>query len=206
MKAMIIYLIILSSIFSCSKNEDISDSTNLSEDSLIFESTGHLTKYGEIDEGDCGYVIEISDTLYKPISLPIEFETTNITVKIKYKHIDSIFTCGDINVPPYHQELQVIEIIKIEETNNGESDSSIIEGSATINKFGNESEGDCGFILNYNDTLYKPLNLDEQYKINALDVFVKFQLLDSIFTCGDIPKPPYHRELKKIKILEIVEE
>lgn len=87
--------------------------------------------------------------------------------------------------------------------NGDKPDSTVLEGIAIVNKYGNENEGDCGFMLVFNDTLYKPINLGESFKINALQVYVKFELLGSVFSCGDIAEPPHVRELEKIKILEI---
>ena len=89
---------------------------------------------------------------------------------------------------------------------NNDIEGSIIEGSAIINRIGEENEGDCGFFLQFKDSLYKPINLAKEYQINALSVEIKFELLNELFICGDIPEPPYQRSLKKIRILEIREE
>jgi hypothetical protein len=100
----------------------------------------------------------------------------------------------------------ILSFCENKDNSENESDPAILKGSAIINRYGEEDEGDCGFFLTFNNSLYKPVNLDDNYKINSLRVFVKFELLGTVFLCGDIADPPYKRELGKIKILEIKKE
>jgi hypothetical protein len=59
----------------------------------------------------CGYYIRIFGTLYKPRSLPEGFREHNLVVGIRYRRMNTWFTC-DMTYGNY-QEIEILEIDKL---------------------------------------------------------------------------------------------
>jgi hypothetical protein len=59
----------------------------------------------------CGYYIRILGATYKPLNLPEEFSLQNTTVGIRYRRMNTWYTCDK----PYgvYQEVDLLEISKI---------------------------------------------------------------------------------------------
>ena len=59
----------------------------------------------------CGHYIRILGTAYKPLNLPVEYAAHNMAVAIRYRRMNTWYTCDE----PYgvYQEVDLLEIGKI---------------------------------------------------------------------------------------------
>lgn len=59
----------------------------------------------------CGFYIAIQGIQYKPLQIPDEFKDDNLAVTLRYRRMNSWFTCEESK--EIFQELMVLEISKI---------------------------------------------------------------------------------------------
>lgn len=59
--------------------------------------------------------------------------------------------------------------------------------TATILDEGNIASDGCGWMIKVNNKIYHPDNLPEQYKVNNLNVSIKYRLLNYHWSCGLTP-------------------
>ncbi len=59
----------------------------------------------------CGFFVRIQGEQYKPLNLPAEYEEHNTTVGLRYRKMNTWFTCDDPQ--GILQELDILEISKI---------------------------------------------------------------------------------------------
>ena len=53
-----------------------------------------IRDYGDPAVDGCGWVVDISSTIYTPRDLPTQFQVDKLEVKMKYDILDSKFKCG----------------------------------------------------------------------------------------------------------------
>jgi len=63
-----------------------------------------------------------------------------------------------------------------------ESDCTECE-DAVVRNFGDPALDGCGWVLDVSETIYKPRNLPGEYKVDSLDVKIRYKVLDSV-NCG----------------------
>ena len=56
----------------------------------------------------------------------------------------------------------------------------------------------CGWVIQVGNDIFHPVNLDDQYKVDSLEIQFDFKKLGSEFYCGLLPTP-----YEEIKILSI---
>ena len=66
--------------------------------------------YGDPALDGCGWVVDVSSTIYKPSNLPVEFNEDKLEVRIKYKVLDSV-RCGMMTK---YKGMYIEEIVKKE--------------------------------------------------------------------------------------------
>ncbi len=68
-----------------------------------------LVRYlGDTAQNGCGYLIEIMNEKYKPLSLDIQFQEPDLLVTLRYRRLNSYFECLD---PGNHfREIEILEI------------------------------------------------------------------------------------------------
>lgn len=49
---------------------------------------------------------------------------------------------------------------------------------------GDPSVDGCGWLISISDTIYKPINLEEAFQVDSLEVSLEYQLLDSKWSCA----------------------
>lgn len=76
-------------------------------------------------------------------------------------------------------------------------------GLGEIMKFGNESEGDCGYYIVLDSANYKPTVLPGKYQIIGLKVNVKLKTTGDTLFCGDLATYPHSKALPNVKIIDI---
>ncbi|MDC8004262.1 hypothetical protein POV27_09385 [Aureisphaera galaxeae] len=88
-KNSLIIAITLSLIFSAckGKSEAVSDAKNNSFQDAI------IRNYGDVALDGCGYVVDVSSTIYMPKNLSSEFHKDGLEVRIKFKELDRV-NCG----------------------------------------------------------------------------------------------------------------
>ena len=59
----------------------------------------------------------------------------------------------------------------------------------------------CGWKIHIDQKEYHPISLDDNYKINGLEVNIKYNLLPSVWECSQWTS----REFQEIKIINITE-
>lgn len=95
MKRLFFYsLLMLLAIIACKKEENFASAI--------------IKNFGDPAVDGCGWVIEISSTIYKPKNLPSEFKIDNLNVKIIYDKLTSKADCG-LAIDLYH-EIYIKEI------------------------------------------------------------------------------------------------
>lgn len=77
-------------------------------------------------------------------------------------------------------------------------DSSIFTAEAKVYDSGLVAADGCGWLLRVDTTkAYSPLNLSSDFKLNNLDVVIRYRLLDTKFQCG------WGNKLQQIELLDI---
>jgi hypothetical protein len=80
--------------------------------------------------------------------------------------------------------------------------SSDISGSqyskGLILYFGDPAVDGCGWMVQTNDSIYAPTNLDTKFQIDSLKVVLNFNRLNSTWNCGW--RNPGYRQIKIIDI------
>ena len=85
---------------------------------------------------------------------------------------------------------------KEEEKNKTED---ILQSQHAIITYADPATDGCGWVINIDNTEYHPINLNETYKINGLEISIKYSLLLSEWEC-----PQWEpRRFKQIKIISI---
>ena len=54
---------------------------------------------------------------------------------------------------------------------------------AVIRDFGDPAQDGCGWVVDVSSIIYKPQNLLPEYRIDSLEVRIKYKVLDSV-NCG----------------------
>lgn len=55
---------------------------------------------------------------------------------------------------------------------------------AVILDFGSSAVDGCGFVIQIEDQIYYPVNLEEKYHIDGKNVKVQYNTLEEMHTCG----------------------
>lgn len=82
---------------------------------------------------------------------------------------------------------------EMEQINEGLIDAIILDGGPIQTE-------QCGWILKVSDKYYYPVNLPKDFEQDKINVFVKYELLNEDFICGNTTT---YRSYKKIKITDI---
>ena len=82
-----------------------------------------------------------------------------------------------------------------------ENNLTVFENIAKIT-YGEPATDGCGWKININGKEYHPTNLDDKFKINDLNVNLKYNLLSSVWECSQWKLRAYD-EIKIISIIEI---
>lgn len=78
---------------------------------------------------------------------------------------------------------------------------TVYENTAIITYSAPATDG-CGWIININQKEYYPINLTEEFRINGLNVNIKYNLLPSLWECPQWVSKKY-QEIKIINITKI---
>ncbi len=65
-----------------------------------------------------------------------------------------------------------------------DSTVNIFEKKGLVKDYGDPAVDGCGWIIEIDSTDYKPINLDENFKIDSLHVVVAYMLNNSKASCG----------------------
>jgi len=68
-----------------------------------------VSNYGDPALDGCGWVIDVSSTIYKPQNLPLAYKIDSLAVQIRFKALDSV-NCGMIQNA--FREISISEIRK----------------------------------------------------------------------------------------------
>lgn len=74
----------------------------------------------------------------------------------------------------------------------------IRQSENAIITFADPASDGCGWLIFIDDKEYHPVNLDEAYKVNGLQISIKYVLLPSEWECS-----PWRRKYEQIKIISI---
>ncbi|WP_080903413.1 hypothetical protein [Parabacteroides sp. Marseille-P3160] len=74
--------------------------------------------------------------------------------------------------------------------NENDKSGVIMEKNAMIN-FSDPALDGCGWTVNIENEDYHAINLNDDFKINELEVNLKYQLLSSIWTCSQWESKQY---------------
>jgi hypothetical protein len=98
-KICLIPVLMVHTASSCNKDEHV----------MLESQQGLVLFFGDSAVDGCGWVIEIGDGIYSPVTLQSEFQKDSLGVIVDYKILSSEWNCG-WREPGYRQ----IEILKIE--------------------------------------------------------------------------------------------
>ena len=76
----------------------------------------------------------------------------------------------------------------------------ILQSENAIITFADPASDGCGWLIFIDDKEYHPVNLDEAYKVNGLQISIKYVLLASEWECS-----PWRRKYEQIKVISITE-
>jgi hypothetical protein len=81
------------------------------EESTSIHSNGLVLDLGSPSVDGCGWVIKSDDQIFKPKSIPVNFQTDSLPVIITYIKLNTIFQCGFSQVK--YNEINLESISKI---------------------------------------------------------------------------------------------
>lgn len=67
---------------------------NNNEDEIIHYVDAIVKNLGDMTIDGCGWVIEISDSNYRPLNLTEKFKADNLKIKLTYDKMASVSPCG----------------------------------------------------------------------------------------------------------------
>ena len=65
-----------------------------------------------------------------------------------------------------------------------EKDDEYIKGVGIILDAGDPAVDGCGWLIGISDQIYKPIELDEQFQTDSLEVNLEYKILGSEWNCG----------------------
>lgn len=65
-----------------------------------------------------------------------------------------------------------------------DENDDFIKGDGIIIDAGNPAVDGCGWLIEISNETYKPIELDEQFQENNLEVTLEYKVLDSERSCG----------------------
>jgi len=95
--------------------------------------------------------------------------------------------------------LFMIALVSSFSCNKDEQKSIDKSNTGLILFFGDPAVDGCGWVIKIDNSIYSPLELETEFKIDSLNVKIDYELLNSSFKCG-WREPGY----KQIKINTIV--
>ncbi len=106
MKTCFLFIVLGLSLGSCS--DIFSDNDVKGADAKIYFA-------GSESRDGCGWLIILSEEeKYKPESLPEKFKVHQLTVKVSFKELDEIYTCGFPSVQsPKYKKIEITKIKRI---------------------------------------------------------------------------------------------